>query len=151
MIAAGAKRSAELAGSVGDGLIGTSPEPELIDTFEQAGGRNKPRYGHITVCWARSDEEARRVAYEWWPNAALPGDLPQELPRPRHFEQACSRLVDEADVAKLIVCSSDVTPHLEAIRRFVDAGYDHVCVHQVGPDQEGFLHFCETTVFPQLG
>lgn len=149
MIAAGGKASAQLAGSVGDGLIGTAPESALIDTFEHAGGRKKPRYGQLTVCWARSDEEARRVAYEWWPNAVVPGDLPWELPRPRHFEQAC-KLVDENAVAKQIVCSSDVTPHLAAIRQFVDAGYDHVYVHQVGPDQEGFFRFYETTVLPQL-
>jgi coenzyme F420-dependent glucose-6-phosphate dehydrogenase len=72
----------------------------------------------------RGGAEARHVAHEWWPNAALPGDLPQELPRPRHFEQAC-RLVDEDTLTRQVVCSSDVTPHLEAIREFVDAGYDH--------------------------
>jgi len=149
MIAAGARSSARLAGSVGDGLIGTTPEADVIDTFEHAGGRHKPRYGQLTVCWARSDEEARRVAYEWWPNAGLPGDLPQELPRPRHFEQAC-QLVDEDTVAKQIICSSDVSPHLEAIGKFADAGYDHVYIHQVGPDQEGFFRFYETTVLPQL-
>jgi coenzyme F420-dependent glucose-6-phosphate dehydrogenase len=149
MVAAGGKASAKLAGSVGDGLIGTAPESELVAAFEQAGGNRKPRYGQLTVCWARSDEEARHVAHEWWPNAALPGDLPQELPRPRHFEQAC-RLVDENTVTRQIVCSSDVTPHLDAIREFADAGYDHVYIHQVGPDQEGFFRFYETTVLPQL-
>jgi hypothetical protein len=25
--------------------------------------------------------------------------------------------------------------------KFADAGYDHVYIHQVGPDQEGFLDF----------
>jgi coenzyme F420-dependent glucose-6-phosphate dehydrogenase len=48
------------------------------------------------------------------------------------------------------VCSSDVAPHLDAIRQFVDAGYDHVYIHQVGPDQERFFRFYETTVLPQL-
>jgi hypothetical protein len=24
------------------------------------------------------------------------------------------------------------------IRKYADAGFDHVCVHQAGPDQEGF-------------
>src|SRR5262245_57783805 len=82
MVAAGGKLSAELAGSIGDGLIATSPKPALIDVFQQAGGRKKPRFGKVTVCWARSDEEARRIAHEQWPNAAIPGELPRELPRP---------------------------------------------------------------------
>jgi coenzyme F420-dependent glucose-6-phosphate dehydrogenase len=149
MVAAGAKASAALAGRLGDGLISTSPERDLIETFEDAGGAGKPRFGQLTICWARSDEEARHVAHEWWPNAALPGNLSQELPRPRHFEQACE-LVDENTLMKQIVCSSDVAPHLDAIRSFADAGYDHVYLHQVGPDQEGFFRFYETTVLPQL-
>jgi coenzyme F420-dependent glucose-6-phosphate dehydrogenase len=149
MVAAGTRATAELAGRLGDGLVGTAPEPDLVAAFEHAGGRRKPRYGQLTVCWARSDEEARRIALEWWPNAGLTGDLSQELPRPPHFEQAC-QLVDESTVTKQVVCSSDVTPHLEAIGRFVDAGYDHVYIHQVGPDQEGFFRFFETTVLPQL-
>jgi coenzyme F420-dependent glucose-6-phosphate dehydrogenase len=149
MVAAGTRATAELAGRLGDGLVGTAPEPDLVAAFEHAGGRRKPRYGQLTVCWARSDEEARRIALEWWPNAGLTGDLSQQLPRPRHFEQAC-QLVDENTVTKQVVCSSDVAPHLEAIGRFVDAGYDHVYIHQVGPDQEGFFRFFETTVLPQL-
>jgi hypothetical protein len=36
----------------------------------------------------------------------------------------------------------------EATERFVDAGFDHVYVHQVGPDQEGFFGFYESEVLP---
>jgi hypothetical protein len=36
------------------------------------------------------------------------------------------------------------------VREFVDAGYDHVYLHQVGPDQEGFLRFAETELLPAL-
>jgi len=39
---------------------------------------------------------------------------------------------------------------VEAIREYADAGYDHVCIHQVGPDQEGFIRFYEREVLPQL-
>src|SRR5262245_38134536 len=56
MVAAGARDSAELAGRLGDGLIGTSPKRDLVETFEDAGGTGKPRFGQLTVCWARSDE-----------------------------------------------------------------------------------------------
>jgi hypothetical protein len=30
------------------------------------------------------------------------------------------------------------------------AGYDHVWVHQVGPEQEGFFRFYEREVIPKL-
>jgi hypothetical protein len=36
------------------------------------------------------------------------------------------------------------------VREFVDAGYDHVYLHQVGPDQEGFFGFCERELFSAL-
>jgi coenzyme F420-dependent glucose-6-phosphate dehydrogenase len=28
-------------------------------------------------------------------------------------------------------------------KEFAKAGFDHVYLHQVGPDQDGFLHFFE--------
>lgn len=33
---------------------------------------------------------------------------------------------------------------------FAAAGYDHVFIHQVGPDQEGFLSFAERELLPRL-
>ena len=41
----------------------------------------------------------------------------------------------------MVVCGPDAEAHLEGIRRFADAGFDHVYVHQVGPDQVGFTDF----------
>ncbi len=37
-----------------------------------------------------------------------------------------------------------------AIRDYIDAGYDHVYLHQVGPDQAGFLAFAEAELLPEL-
>ena len=140
LVAAGKPDAARLAGERGDGLISTSPDAELVEEFKAAGGAGKPRYGQITVCWAEDEAEARRTALEWWPNAALPGELSQELALPRHFEQA-AELVTEADVAEEVVCGPDPSAHLELIETYAEAGYDHIYVHQVGPDQDGFLDF----------
>jgi coenzyme F420-dependent glucose-6-phosphate dehydrogenase len=140
LVAADKAEAAKLAGSEGDGLIGTSPDPDVIGEFDAAGGKGKPRIGQITVCWAEDEADARRTAAEWWPNAALPGDLSQELALPRHFEQA-AQLVSEDDVAEKVACGPDPARHRELIEKYAEAGYDHVYVHQVGPDQEGFLDF----------
>ncbi|TMB98080.1 MAG: LLM class flavin-dependent oxidoreductase [Chloroflexi bacterium] len=40
-----------------------------------------------------------------------------------------------------VVCGPNPENHLDGIRRYVEAGYDHVYIHQVGPDQEGFFRF----------
>jgi coenzyme F420-dependent glucose-6-phosphate dehydrogenase len=149
VVAASKPRAARLAAAQ-DGLIGVSPERELLEAFESAGGKGKPRFGQVTVCWARSEAEAKQTAREWWPNAAIKGDLSQELPLPEHFEQA-AEMVSEDDVAKMVVCGPDADSHVGKIREYEEAGYDHVYVHQVGPDQEGFFRFYEQEVLPNVG
>jgi coenzyme F420-dependent glucose-6-phosphate dehydrogenase len=147
MVAAAGPRAMELAGRVGDGLVSLAPEPALLDGFESAGGEGKPRYGQVHVCWHEDEAEARRIAHEVWPNAGLGGELSQELPLPAHFEQAAAQ-VREADVAEKVVCGPDPDRHRDQIRNFLDAGYDHVFVHQVGLDQEGFFRFYADAVLP---
>jgi coenzyme F420-dependent glucose-6-phosphate dehydrogenase len=145
MVASAGEKATKLAAEQGDGLIGLVPDSEMIEQFEEAGGKEKPRYGQVHVCWAESEEEARRTAHEWWPNTGLPGNLFVELPLPSHFEEA-AELVTEETVAESVVCGPDPERHIEAIQEFVDAGYTHVYLHQVGPDQDGFFDFYESEV-----
>lgn len=149
MVAGSGKRAVSLAGRLGDGFVGVSPSAEQVETFEEAGGAGKPRLGQVHVCWAETEEEARRTAFEWWPNGALPGALLRDLSRPEDFESA-AELVGEGDVAETVVCGPDAERHLEAISAFASAGFDHVYVHQIGPDQEGFFSFYEREVLPRL-
>jgi coenzyme F420-dependent glucose-6-phosphate dehydrogenase len=140
LVAAGATRVAELAGRAGNGLINTSPDAEVVEAFERAGGEAKPRFAQVHVCWHEDEAEARRLAHALWPTAGLKGPLNQELALPAHFE-AAAEMVGEDDVAAVVPCGPDPEPVLEQIRRFEDAGFDHVYLHQIGPDQEGFLRF----------
>jgi G6PDH family F420-dependent oxidoreductase len=148
-IAASGPESAELAGRVGDALVATAPNDDVIGAFGTNGGRAKPMYGQVTMAWDTSAARARRTAFEWWPTVAVPGELTVELPCPAHFEQAVEN-VAEADVAERIVCGPDAKRHLEAIGEYLDAGFDHVYIHQVGPDQAGFLEFAERKLLPEL-
>jgi G6PDH family F420-dependent oxidoreductase len=148
-VAASGTKSAETAARSGDGLIGTSPDREMLDAFSRAGGVDKPRLAQLTVCWADDEPAARATALRWWPTAAVKGELGQELPLPRHFEQAAA-MVGEDDVARAVVCGPDAGRHVDAVREMVDAGYDHVFVHQVGPEQEGGLRFYAEEVLPRL-
>jgi G6PDH family F420-dependent oxidoreductase len=149
MLAASGPQAAELAAAIGDGVINTAPDAEVCQRFEQAGGRGKPRYGKLTVCWAPDEAQARRTAYEIWPNGALKGELSQELPMPAHYEQA-AKLVTEEMVAEEVVCGPDPERHIAKIQNYLEAGYDHVYIHQVGHDQEGFFHFYEREILPRL-
>jgi coenzyme F420-dependent glucose-6-phosphate dehydrogenase len=154
LIAASGPEAAELAGRIGDGLISTAPKDDLVAAFDRAGGRRRgadkrPRIGQATVCWAKDEATARRIALEWWPTAALPGDNSQELPLPSSFE-SLAELVTEDQVAEQIACGPDPEVHLAKVRPFLDAGFDHVYIHQVGPDQAGFLDFAERELLPRL-
>ncbi|MDQ3724975.1 MAG: TIGR03557 family F420-dependent LLM class oxidoreductase [Actinomycetota bacterium] len=149
LVAVAGERSVDLAARAGDGLVGTAPKPEWIEEFRAKSGAGKPAYGQLHVCWAESEAEARRTALEWWPNGAVSGSHFLELPLPSHFEEG-TELVDEEKIGESIVCGPDADRHIEAIREYVDAGYDHVYVHQVGPDQDGFFDFYERSVLPAL-
>jgi len=150
LVAVAGEQSAELAARAGDGLFGTSPVAETIERFRARGGEGKPTYGQIHVCWAESDEEARHTALEWWPNGAVSGSYFLELPLPAHFEEA-AELVGEEEIGAEVVCGPDPERYLAAIAEFAEAGYDHVYLHQVGPDQEGFFDFYAAEVMPRLG
>lgn len=147
-VAGSGERMATAAGRIGDGFIGTGPDAEVVEAYTHGGGTG-PRIGQVTVSWARSKAEARRVAHAWWPTVAVHGEATQELPRPANFE-ALAQGVTEAQVADLIPCGPDPEPILEQIRAYRAAGYDHVYLHQVGPDQSGFLKFAGTELLPTL-
>jgi len=149
LVAAGGRKSAELAGRIGDGLIAVEPDQELAQTFSGAGGGRKPRYGQVAACWAPDRDRALETAHRWWPLAGVPGPLRSELRLPSQFEAAC-RLVRPEEVARNIVLGPDPEPHAKALQEFQGAGYEHVFVHQVGPDQEGFLEFYAKEVLPAV-
>jgi len=149
MVAASGSKMAETAGRIGDGLINTSPDAEIVQTFQAEGDEQRPCYGQMTVCWAPSAEEARRTVHRIWPNAGLQGQLSQELRTVTLFEQATKSL-SEAQTTEHIVCGPDAQSHIAMIQKYIDAGYDHIYIHQVGPDQEGFFRFYEREVLPQF-
>jgi len=149
LIAAKGEQAAELAGRIGDGLIGTSPEADAVRTFEEKGGRGKPKHAQVTLCWADDESTARRVAQEWFPNTALQGPLSTELARPADFDEATAMVTEDA-IADAVPCGPDPEKHVAAIREYVDAGYDHVYLHQIGPDQEGFFRFWQEELQPRL-
>jgi G6PDH family F420-dependent oxidoreductase len=148
-LAASGPKSAALAGRVADGVIGVAPTARTVEAFEAAGGRGKPRLGQLHVCWAESEDKARRIAHEAWPNAAVQGQALSDLARPKDFERITAALSEETVTAD-IVCGPDVDQHVQAIGRFAAAGFTEVYVHQIGPDQAGFLRFYRDLVLPQF-
>jgi G6PDH family F420-dependent oxidoreductase len=149
LIAASGPRSAHTAGRIGDGLITVGIEANLVDRFTAAGGAGKPRYTELNVCWAPEEARARHLAYTRWPIAGIPGALLSDLRLPSYFAQA-AKSVTEEDIVQKVVCGPDPARYLAAITRAAEAGYTHVWLHQIGPDQAGFLQFYAREVLPKL-
>lgn len=148
IVAASGEMAATLAGETGDGLITTSPDPSIVDTFTGAGGSG-PKFAQLMACWNEDEATARKIVHEHWPNSAIPGQLSQELALPSFFEQA-AQLVTEEQATASAACGPDPQKHIELVRGAVEAGYDHVSVHQIGPNQEQFIDFYQSEVFPNV-
>src|SRR5262249_18502536 len=143
IVAAAGSKAARLAGRIGDGLVCTSAGRELVKAFDGAGGKGKPRYAELTVCWAGDDRSARRTAHRQWPTAAMNWPLSTDLAVPAHFEAVAEMLTEDA-VAEEIPCGPDPERLLEAIREYEKAGFYHLCIHQVDSDQEASCGFTPT-------
>ena len=121
----------------------THPTVKLLDAFER-GRRHGPalraaqpvlgrRRGH------RQEDGAQVLAERGGQQAALAGSTR----RGRHFEQAAEPLTEE-QVTKSVPCGPDITDEfVKSVRPYVDAGYDHLYFHHIGPDQAGFFRFWE--------
>ncbi len=142
-------KAVDLAARIGDGFIATMADAELVQRFRNNGGGDKPAQCGMKVCYADTADEGVRIAHRLWANSGVPGELAQVLPSPRHFEQA-SELVTEDMTRESVAAGPHPDPHLEAIRPFVDAGYDEVYVSNMGPNWEGFMRLYRDEVLPAL-
>jgi coenzyme F420-dependent glucose-6-phosphate dehydrogenase len=148
VVSAFGTKAAELAARDGDGIWMTSPRDDVLRAFRHANGTG-PRIGQYTLCWAPTEAEGVATARRVWPNTGLPGQLAQDLPTPSHFQQATS-LVTEELIAEQVACGPDADRVLEELRSYEGKGLDHIHLHQIGPDQEGFLAFWENELRPKL-
>jgi G6PDH family F420-dependent oxidoreductase len=147
-VAAMQPKAAELAGRVGDALINVAPKKEIVQQFDKGGGKGKPKYGQITVCYAGSREEAKRTAFEVWPNTLIEGSASQELPLPGDFEQLVEGRTPD-DLEGKLVLGNDPHEYLQELQEYEEAGYTHAYIHQIGPDQEAFLKFAKSELLPR--
>jgi G6PDH family F420-dependent oxidoreductase len=139
-VAAGKPQAAQLAGRIGDGLISTAPDEDVVQQFEEAGGAGKPKYGQFHCCYDEDKDAALERAHQLWPNAGLSGSGGQELPAPRDFEEAAGNVTVQ-DIAEAVPAGPDPEPYLEQIRKFEEAGFTHVYIHQIGENQDDFAAF----------
>lgn len=140
-------RTAKLAAEKCDGMIGLAPQARQVEAFEAAGGEGKPVVGQLHVCIASTVAEAVETTRRWWPHQALPSALLPELARPDHFASAVEML-DEKALQDAVVCCDNPQPIFDALAAFGGAGFSHVALHQVGPDQDRLFRMAQEELLP---
>jgi hypothetical protein len=72
-----------------------------------------------------------------------------ELPDTKGFKSASEQVTPE-NVAEQITCGPSAERHLKAVRKYVDAGFDHIVLTQIGPEQDYFVRLFEKELAPEL-
>jgi G6PDH family F420-dependent oxidoreductase len=147
-MAAGGTEAARLAGRKADALVVTEPRTDLIEAFVTSGGSG-PRYAEVAMCYTERDEDARQTAHHYFRWSVTGWPVQAELPDPEGFAAATKHVLPEA-LGQLISCGPSLDRHLEAVDRYVQAGYDHIILLQVGPDQDSFFDLFERELAPAL-
>lgn len=142
--------SADLAGGYADSVVAVQPDPHLLQLFENAGGAGKPRYGQVAICYGPDEAECRQLVLDQFRWVGLGWKVNAELPGPDSFAGA-TQFMREEDVAQLVPCGPDVDKHVAAFQKYVNAGFTHVALVQVGGGLQGmFLDWAERELLPRL-
>jgi coenzyme F420-dependent glucose-6-phosphate dehydrogenase len=159
-IAAGGPVVARYAGRVGDGFIATSGkgrelyEDKLMPALNEglAKAERDPssidRMIEIKLSFDPDPEQAAENCRFWAP-LALTAEQKHGLHDPTEMEAAADALSTEQIASRWIV-TSDPDEAVEAIRPYVDWGFNHLVFHGPGDDQHRFLTSFAEQVLPKL-
>ena len=150
-VAAAKPNAAELAGTLGDGLVTTDAgrgagrgvplgrrrRAALRPGHGSAGPRTRTRRRSSCTSCGRPPRSAARTD--------------QELPRPSDFEQRSRSRRRRSRRPRRSRAGPTPSPCSSRSGRGSRPGFDHIALHQVGPDQDGFLRFWREELQPRLG
>jgi G6PDH family F420-dependent oxidoreductase len=149
-IAVSGPDSCQLAGEKADLMIAVQPESALGELFDRAGGSGKSRVGQIALAYDPDKDTAIERAHEQFRWFGLGWKVNADLPNPDSFE-AATQFVTPEQVAEALSCGADVDEHVEAVKAFIDAGFDEVALVQIGADSQAqFIAWAEKELLPAL-
>jgi len=150
-LAVSGPQSCAIAGEMADLMIAVEPDAELGNAFDEAGGSGKPRVGQMPISFDRDRDaaiERAHAQFRWFGGG---WKVNSELPGPSAFD-AASQFVTPDDVADSIPCGDDVDAVVAATKPWVEAGFTHLALCQIGGDtQPDFVEWAERALLPALG
>ena len=144
------RQSVDRFAPMSDAMVAVEPEAGLVDGFREIAGAQAPVVGQLPVSVDPDPEVAMKRAHELFRWFAGGWKVNAELPGTAGFDAATS-FVRPEDTAAAIPCGPDTAAHVDAVRPFVEAGFSHVALVQVGGDtQPDFLAYAESDLLPAL-
>ena len=141
-IAVSGSASIERFAPLGDHLISTEPDAELISGWNDARGDAAPTsrsIGQVPICWDPSKQAAIDRAHDQFRWFGGGWSVNADLPTPAGFDGA-SAFVRKDDIESSIACGPDLDAIVDSVRPFWEAGYTDVALVQVGDEnQDRFL------------
>jgi G6PDH family F420-dependent oxidoreductase len=106
--------------------------------------------GQVAVCYDPDEQAAVKRAHDQFRWFGLGWKVMADLPNPNGFE-AATQYVRPGDVAKSIACGPDVERYAEAIKPYLEAGFDELAFVQIGAEhQQPFIEWAERELLPAL-
>ncbi|MDY0911975.1 MULTISPECIES: TIGR03557 family F420-dependent LLM class oxidoreductase [Rathayibacter] len=141
-LAVSGEKSIERFAPLGDHLITTEPEAELISQWTAVRGADAApsrSIGQIPICWAPDKEQGVALAHEQFRWFAGGWSVNADLPTTAGFAGA-SQFVRPEDVAESIACGPDLDELAQSVVPFIEAGFTDIAFVQVGDAlQQRFL------------
>ncbi len=145
--------TAAWAGSWADGLVTVSkPYDELrslLDAFRQNGGQDKPVHLKVQLSYSSTPEAALEGAFDQWRTNIFQGSVLGDMPTVAHFD-AAAEFVKPEDMFKHVRISSELTEHIEWIKKDIDLGIEKIILHNVNREQQLFIEDFGRKVLPEL-
>jgi coenzyme F420-dependent glucose-6-phosphate dehydrogenase len=159
-VAAGGPFVAKVAGRIGDGFICTSGKGMALYTDDlipglvegaTAAGRDPESIDRMIEIKLSYDTDAATALENtrFWAPLALSAEQKHDITDPVEMERAADALPIEKIASRWIV-GSDPDAVVAQIRRYVDAGLNHLVFHAPGQDQRRFLELFERDLAPRL-
>jgi alkanesulfonate monooxygenase SsuD/methylene tetrahydromethanopterin reductase-like flavin-dependent oxidoreductase (luciferase family) len=148
-LAASGSESVQLAARLGDGIVATEPDADLVDEFRQAHKGSGSTWNQIPMCWGADADEALERAHHSFRWSALGWKVQARAVQSR--ELRCRRRPGPARGSGL---DYHDRPRRAALprrgREVAGAGYDSIALVQIGEDQDGFFRFWQDELGPAL-
>lgn len=158
LVATAGPVTARRAGRQADGLVTQGAGPEraalllerLADGAREAGRdpATLTRVLQLHLSWAPTHEEALANALTEWAHAGMRFNR-SDLRSPQDVAQL-ARHVRPEDLDGRLLVSADPDEHRAEVQRYLDLGFDHVYLHNVGRNQRDWIETFGREVLPRL-